>query len=187
MAFQIVQSKSVQTLWDTCSDRFLDELGGNIGPGGFDSYLWITHRNLRDLLFERAFDRGLPGWLGPPVAFFSGLPELFDVRLKPIGPIRRRALIRQLAVEHGRRIFDRDPGKAADMVSGHMLDGLFNDLLPEGVRPERLQSLLATFTADRFARQRNEWIVQVYEGYLDKLEELGMHDVRSRHAREHVA
>jgi len=95
MAFQIVQSKSVQTLWDTCSDRFLDELGDNIGPGGFDSYLWITHQNLRDLLFERAFDRGLPGWLGPPVAFFSGLPELFDVRLKPIGPIRRRALIRQ--------------------------------------------------------------------------------------------
>ena len=182
MAFQIVQSKSVQTLWDTCSDRFLDELGDNIGPGGFDSYLWITHQNLRDLLFERAFDRGLPGWLGPPVAFFSGLLELFDVRLKPIGPIRRRALIRQLAVEHGRRIFDRDPGKAADMASGHMLDGLFNDLLPEGVHPERLQSLLATFTADRFALQRNEWIVQVYAGYLDKLEELGMHDVRSRHA-----
>ena len=182
MGFQVVQSESVQALWDTCSDRFLDELGDNIGPGGFDSYLWITHRNLRDLLFERAFGRGLPGWLGPPVAFFSGLPELFDVRLKPIGPIRRRALVRQLAVEHGRRIFDRDPGKAADMVRGHMLDNLFNDLLPEGVHPERLQSLLATFAADRFAHQRNEWIVQVYAGYLDNLEELGMYDVRSRHA-----
>ncbi len=182
MAFRLVQSKSVQALWDICSDRFLDELGDNTGPEGFDSYLWITHRNMRDLLFERAFDRGLPGWLGPPVAFFSGLPELFDVRLKPIGPIRRRALIRQLAVEYGRRIFDRDPGKAGDMVSGHMLDGLFGDLLTEGVDPDRLQSSLASFAADRFARQRNEWIVQVYAGYLDNLERLGMYDVRSLHA-----
>ena len=182
MAFRLVQSKSAHVLWETCSDRFLDELGGNRGPDGFASHLWITHRNLRDLLFERAYDRGIPGWLGPPVSFFSDLPQLFDIRLKPVGPITSRGLIRHLSVKYRREIFGLDPGKADGMVRGHMLDGLFGDLLPEGVPPDQLGEALAELGGDKFAEQRNDWIVQVYAGYLAELQRLGVYDRRSIHA-----
>jgi len=182
MAVRLVQSKSSQALWDSCSNRFLDELGSNTGPGGFQSHLWITHQNLRDRLFERAFDRGMRGWLGPPISFFSDLPKRFGIRRNTVGTITRRGLIGQLAAERGRKIFGRRPGNTDGLVRGHMLDVLFEDLLPEGVLPEQLVEILAELDGDEFVRQRNEWIVQVYAAYLEELEKRGVYDRRSLHA-----
>ena len=182
MPFRLVQSGSSAALWQTCADRFLDELGDNRGPSGFESHLWITHRSLRDLLFERAYERGMPGWLGPPVSFFSELPQLFDIRLKPVGVLTRRRLVSRLAANRGREILDREPGNANGVVRGHMLDSLLGDLLPEGVSPDRLRELLTGLDGDEFATKRNEWIVKVYAGYVEELERLGAYDSRSIHA-----
>ena len=182
MPFRLVQSGCSSALWQTCTDRFLDELGDNRGPSGFESHLWITHRNLRDLLFERAYERGMPGWLGPPVSFFSELPQLFDIRLKPVGVLTRRRLVSRLAIKHGREILGREPGNADGVVRGHMLDSLLGDLLPEGVSPDRLRELLSGLDGDEFATKRNEWIVKVYAGYLEELARLGIYDPRSIHA-----
>ena len=182
MPFRLVQSGCSSALWQTCTDRFLDELGDNRGPSGFESHLWITHRNLRDLLFERAYERGMPGWLGPPVSFFSELPQLFDIRLKPVGVLTRRRLVSRLAIKHGREILGREPGNADGVVRGHMLDSLLGDLLPEGVSPDRLRELLSGLDGDEFATKRNEWIVKVYAGYLEELARRGIYDPRSIHA-----
>ena len=182
MPFRLVQARSSYALWRTCADRFLDELGDNRGPSGFASHLWITHRSLRDLLFERAYDRDMPGWLGPPISFFSELPQLFDIRLKAVGVLTRRRLVSRLAAEHGRKILDREPGNADGVVRGHMLDSLIGDLLPEGVPPDRLRELLAGLDGDDFAAKRNEWIVEVYAGYLKELVRLDLYDPRSIHA-----
>jgi hypothetical protein len=185
MSLHIVRAPSVRPLWETCVERFLDELGDAKGPGGYPSYLWLTHRVQRDALYEAAARRGTPGWLGPPVAFFSDLPRLFGIeRRRPIGLLRRRGLVARLAadLEGGLR-----PGGAPRVVGERRgiaaaLDGLFGELLPEGVSPETLRGALADLPGDDFARRRNEWVVSAYEAYLRELEARDRYDPRQIHA-----
>jgi ATP-dependent helicase/DNAse subunit B len=159
----------------------LGELGASNGPGPYPTFVWFTHRIQRDALYREAAGRGLAGWLAPPVAFFSDLPQLFGIDAKPIGSLRRRAVIGRLARELGSAC---GIGGALPERTGvvQALGGLFGELLPEGVAAERLEELLQGIGADDFARCRNDWVSGVYRGYLAALTQVGAYDPRQIHS-----
>src|SRR5687767_962648 len=146
-----------------------------------DTHIWLTHRLQRDELLEHAAKAGAKGWLRPPIHFFSELPKLFGIREKPIGQLARRERISRIAQELGRE-FEMPAPTGHALVRGHMLDGLFGELLPEGVLPKTLETALARLDADDFARRRNAWLVSSYATYLARLKEDGLYDARQVHA-----
>lgn len=187
MPIRIVRSGSNAALWAACRDRFLDEVDGVRGPGGFPSHVWLAHRLQRDALFEAAADRGVPGWLGPPVAFLSELRDRFGIRDRPVGHLTGRLLVARIASRQfrraglGRERPDRGPARS------HVLDALFSELLPEGVSPERLREALEALPGDGFAERRNRWVADTYEEFLGELARRERYDPRSIHARVAVA
>jgi RecB family exonuclease len=177
---RLVRAASNQALWDTCADRFLSEVGEHVGPADYPAAIWLAHRTQRDALYERAAANGLSGWLSPPVYFLSELPGLFDIPGRPIGLFTRRRMISRLASEVGRELGIGASDTAA--FRGHMLDGLFSELLPEGVTPARLAKALAQVATDSFSERRNAWIERVYAAYLETLRDRALYDPRSIHA-----
>jgi len=177
----LVRASSNHALWAACADRVIGEQGAGTGPEGHPTYLWLTHRIQRDLLFEEAARRGVKGWLAPPIAFFSDLPELFGVSEGPIGLLRRRALIARLAAEHGTKIGIDEGSPDGHGIVG-ALDALFGELLPEGVTPERLEKSLEDIGEDEFARERNAWVVAVYSAYRETLAADELYDPREIHS-----
>lgn len=182
MPIRIVRSDSNAALWAACRDRFLDEIEGVRGPEGFPSHLWLAHRLQRDALFEAAAARGVPGWLGPPVAFLSELRDRFGIRDRPVGHLTGRLLVARIASKHyrraglGRERPDRGPARS------HVLDALFSELLPEGVPPGHLRAALAALPGDAFADRRNRWVADTYEEFLAELARRERFDPRSIHA-----
>ncbi len=189
MPLHLIRAANNRRLWSACTDRFLELTSGDVGPGGHRAWIWLSHRSLRDLLFEAAAARGVRGWLRPPVTLFADLPGLFDVRDRAAGLLTRRRLLSQLAARLGRESLgpgDRGsgPDPAAGLVRAHMLDGLFADLLPEGVSPDELERALDAASTeaggrDAFAERRDRWMVAVYRRYLAELEARGLRDWRS--------
>lgn len=180
----IVRAPAAAPLWAACVDRFLAEADSPAEAGtGAAAWIWLNHRNLRDLLFEEAYERGIPGWLDPPVTLFGELTDRFGIRQKSVGLLTRRRLVSRHAARLGRRILEREPGRGDGVIRGHMLDRLLGDLLPEGVAPDELERALARLGGDDFARRRNAWAVAVYRAYLDSLEKRGLLDHRSVNAR----
>ena len=181
MPIRLVQAATNQTLWQACAEAFLAEALPRRGPRDHRAWVWITHRILRDRLLAEAAARGCPGWLAPPISFFSELPALFGIHGRRIGLLTRRRLVGQIAAEHAPRSIGAVAG-GDSVARGHMLDSLFGELLPEGVRPERLQAALATLGGDAFARKRSRWITRVYAHYLRALAQRGEYDERQVHA-----
>lgn len=189
MPLHLIRAADNQRLWGVCADRFLEGVSSEVGPTGHGAWMWLSHRSLRDMLFEAAADRGLRGWLRPPVTLLADLPRLFEVRDPAAGLLTRRRLLSRLAARLGREMLGRrDGGSGADgaggLVRAHMLDGLFADLLPEGVSPEELERALELARAERgggdaFVEGRDRWIVAVYRRYLAELEARGERDWRS--------
>lgn len=181
MPLRLVRSASNRVLWDACADRFLTAVGESPGPRHHPAHLWITQRELRDSLLEKAHSRGVYGWLAPPLSFFSELPQRFGIAGKPTGLLTRRRMVARIAVAHAGRLgigVSSDPG----IIRGHMMDGVLGELLPEGVSPARLERGLEAVAGDDFARRRNDWLVSVYRDYLKELGDLGQFDPRSVHA-----
>lgn len=182
MPLKIVRSGSNAELWNRCRDDFLSEIGTNPGPTGFRSHLWVAHRGQRDALFEAAAARGLPGWLAPPIAFLSELRERFRIRQRPVGHLTGRLLVSRVASREFRRAGlgsgrpDRGP------AGSHAIDGLFSELLPEGVTPDELATVLDRLGGDEFAVRRNRWVEASYRAFLEELESLDRYDPRSIHA-----
>lgn len=184
MPLNVVRAPAAAPLWEACVDRFLAEAASPAEAGtGASAWIWLNHRNLRDLLFEAAHERGLPGWLDPPVTLFGDLTDRFGIREKSVGLLTRRRLVSRHAARLGSRILGREPGRGDGVIRGHMLDRLFGDLLPEGVPPEELERALARLGGDDFARRRNAWAVATYRAYLESLEGRGLLDRRSVNAR----
>lgn len=180
MSLRLVRSTSNATLWSACAIRFLDEIGEGGGPGGWPARLWVAHRAQRDALYALAAERGLAGWLAPPISFFSELPRLFGIGRRPIGLLTGRLLVARLAAResrrHGLQTADSGPARA------HMLDAAFSELLPEGVSPRELREALEAVEGDDFSRRRNRWVADTYEAFLDELEARDRYDPRSIHA-----
>lgn len=169
-------------LYGRCVDRFLSAAANNPGPSGHRAHLWLTHRSQRDLLLDQASQRGLRGWLNPPVHFLSGLPGLFGIRGRSIGLLARREMISRIGFECGRTHGIRFGNADASITRGNMLDGFMGELLPEGVTPEELEQALASLDPDEFGRRRNAWVVATYGRYLATLARIRAHDPRSIHA-----
>jgi hypothetical protein len=85
MPLRLTQAANTPALWEAMSTRFLDELGDRVGPEAYPAHLWLRDRRQRDMLLEAAQRRGYRGWLGTPFSFWTDLPALFDVRVRPIG------------------------------------------------------------------------------------------------------
>ncbi|MDE2721456.1 PD-(D/E)XK nuclease family protein [Candidatus Palauibacter polyketidifaciens] len=184
MTLNVVRAPAAAPLWEGCVDRFLAQAASSAEAGaGAGAWIWLNHRSLRDLLFEAAHERGLPGWLDPPVTLFGELTDRFGIREKSVGLLTRRRLVSRHAARLGQRILGREPGRGDGVIRGHMLDRLFGDLLPEGVPPDELERALARLGGDDFARRRNDWAVAVYRAYLAALEKRGFLDRRSVNAR----
>ena len=184
MPLNVVRAPAAAPLWEACVDRFLAEAGSPAeAETGVSAWIWLNHRNLRDLLFQAAHERGLPGWLDPPVTLFGDLTDRFGIRERSVGLLTRRRLVSRHAARLGSRILGREPGRGDGVIRGHMLDRLFGDLLPEGVPPDELERALARLRGDDFARRRNAWAVATYRAYLESLEGRGLLDRRSVNAR----
>ena len=165
------------------ASRFLDDVGECVGPSGYAARLWLRDRRQRDLLLETAQGRGCRGWLGTPFNFWTELPSLFDIRVRPIGLLTRRALISRIARDVGKGSGFVDPRRGPAIVRGHMLDRILSDLLPEGVGPDELAKALDGLETDDFGRRRNEWVVGTYRAYLEELGKMDRVDLRSIPAR----
>jgi hypothetical protein len=185
MPLSIVRAAHNGELWDRCVDAFLEDAIGP-GPAGHRAWIWLSHRNLRDRLFETARARGHEGWLEPPVSFFSNLAELFALREAPVGLLTRRRILSRQAGRLGREILGREGGQGGrgGVIRGHILDAVLADLLPEGVSPDELRDALARAHADgdEFTRARDRWVVEVYAAYLEEIRRLGKPDWRSINA-----
>lgn len=183
MPLRAVCAASSPALWTAFRDAFLDANAGCAGPGDFRAHAWLTHRIQRDRLYQDAAARGVPAWLGPPVAFFSDLPRLFDVGRRPVGLLRRQATLDRLAHAHGTGDLAGSSPVAFDRAGiGRAHDRLIGDLLAEGVTPDRLGAALETLGGDPFAERRNAWIVAVYRDYLAWLAQQDRYDPRAIHA-----
>jgi len=182
MPLHIVRASCNASLWAACADRFLAAAERNPGPTGHRAHLWLTHRNQRDLLFEQAVRRGIAGWLKPPIRFFSGLPELFGIRGKPIGLLARRELVSRIGCELGGRYGIRMGNTDATITRGNMMDAFVGELLPDGIAPDELERALEVAASDEFAERRNAWVVATYRRYTEAIEKLGVYDPRSIHA-----
>jgi RecB family exonuclease len=182
MPLTMLRSDSTAELWGRCRDDFLAEIGEIRGPRGFPSQIWLAHRGARDALFEAAAGRGLPGWLSPPVSFFSELPERFGIRQRPVGHLTGRLLVNRIAARQFRRAGlgsgrpDRGP------AGSHAIDALLSELLPEGVTPSSLDAALSRLNGDDFAVRRNRWVSETYREFLEELDRLDRFDPRSIHA-----
>lgn len=180
MPLRLVRSSSNAALWSACAGRLLDELGGHRGADGWPARLWVAHRIQRDALYGLAAERGLPGWLAPPVSFFSELPRLFGIRRRPIGLLTGRLLVARLAAREGRRRDLQTP--EGGPARAHMMDAAFSELLPEGVGAGKLSAALRGLDGDDFAERRNRWVADTYEAFLAELESRDRYDPRSIHA-----
>jgi RecB family exonuclease len=182
MPLRAVRSASSEALWDAFTRAFLDANAGLTGPGRFRAYAWLTHRIHRDRLYEAAVARGVPAWLGPPVAFFSDLPRLFDVRQRPIGLLRRQAVLDDLAHARGTEDLAGGPTAFDRAGIGRAHDRLVGDLLAERITPEELARALDGLEGDAFAARRNAWVVAVYRDYLARIAAEDRYDPRAIHA-----
>jgi len=183
MPLRLTRAATLDALWHACASSFLDETSGGGSGNPWPAHLWLTHRNQRDALFELARKRGIPGWLDPPISFFSQLREDFGIEERPVGLLTARLLVARLARSHGRRLAldpataERGPARAG------VLDAVFSELLPEGVTPERLREALDALPADEFGGRRNAWVADTYEAFLRELAAEDRYDPRAIHAR----
>ena len=182
MPLRLIRSDSNAALWSACSESFLDEVAGRTGPRDFPAYLLLSHRIQRDALLELASRRGVPGWLNPPLAFFSDLSRMFGIEARPVGILTGRMLVARLAGQTALRVGVRRAGRDRGPSGSHMLDRVFSELLPEGVSPTRLRQALEGLDGDDFTQRRNAWVADTYASFLSELEKRGLYDPRSIHA-----
>ncbi len=183
MPLNLVRAFDARTLWNACGSRFLDQVGDNPGPSDFAAHVWLAQESQVDLLYEAAYARGVKGWLGPPVTTLRHLAARFDIRDRRLGLLTRRRIISRVAGSVAKEVGLRDPSRSDGVVRGHMLDALFGELLPEGVAPDQLaHALQGLGDGATFSRNRNEWIVGTYRGYLRQLEQRERIDPRQTSA-----
>ena len=182
MSLRLIRSDSNAALWSTCAEGFLDEVAGRTGPRDFPAYMLLSHRVQRDALLEMASNRGVPGWLNPPIAFFSDLHRMFGIEARPVGILTGRMLVARLAGQTALRVGMHTAGRDRGPSGTHMLDRVFSELLPEGVSPKRLRQALEQLDGDEFTRRRNAWVADTYESFLSELEQRDLYDPRSIHA-----
>ena len=178
MGLTVVRAHTARSLWGACMSAFLPQAGSRIPAAGRRAWIWLSHRLLRDRLFEEACERGMRGWMDPPVTLLAELPDHFGIPGRSAGLLIRRRMVSRCASRLGRRILGPDHFTGGGLVRGHMLDALLADVLPEGVTPRELEKALAGLGGDEFARRRNRWIVEVYRAYLKELEEADLIDRR---------
>jgi len=182
MPLRLIRSDTNAALWTACSESFLDAVGGLSGPSGYPDFLLLTHRVQRDVLLEKAAAAGVPGWLDPPMAFFSDLRHMFGIEARPVGILTGRMLVARLAGQTALRVGVRSAGRERGPAGTHMLDRVFSELLPEGVTPDRLRQALVPLARDEFTRRRNDWVADTYEEFLRELDQRQLYDPRSIHA-----
>ena len=182
MPLRLIRSDTNAALWTACSESFLDAVGELSGPSGYPDFLLLTHRVQRDVFLEQAALAGVPGWLDPPMAFFSDLRHMFGIEARPVGILTGRMLVARLAGQTALRVGVRTAGRERGPAGTHMLDRVFSELLPEGVSPDGLRQALEPLARDEFTRRRNDWVADTYEEFLRELDERQLYDPRSIHA-----
>jgi RecB family exonuclease len=182
MPLRIVRSETSAHLWAACLERWLTALGDHPGPEPHGARLWLAHRTQRDAALAAAADAGIRGWFDPPIHFLSELRQLFDIRARPVGLLTGRLLVARIARRHGDASGLPTPAGDRGPARSHMLDGLFGELLAEGVTPGELEAALSELPADDFARGRNRWLAETYRSFRDSLADEDLFDARQIHA-----
>ena len=181
MPLTVVRRPTAGALWEACLDGFRAGRGSQEepSPGRAGARIWLSHRNLKDLLFEAVHETGCPGWLDPPVNVIQDLPRIFGIRGKVVGPLTRRWILGKATVRLANKILGHDYGTRRGVVSGQIVDRVINDFVAEGVTPEKLQEALGRLRSEGGAVRRNRWVVAVYQAYLDELQTRGLIDPAS--------
>ena len=181
MPITLVRSENTHSLWNHCRNNFLDEIGGETGPGSYPSFLWITNRNLRDSFLEHAQAKGLKGWLGPPFRMWTELAESFGITQSSVSQLARQLLISSIALQASHKVdFIHYQKTRHGILPGRILDRLFGELLPEGICPAKLEEGFESLKiTNDFVKKRNQWIVETYEQYLEILATKNLRDTRA--------
>ncbi|MGE0441436.1 MAG: PD-(D/E)XK nuclease family protein [Gemmatimonadales bacterium] len=186
VGLRVVRAAPTAAIWGALVGRLVDETGSHPGPGGHQSFAWLTHRLQRDRLWAAAARRGLKGWLQPPHAFFSEFPKAFGILGRRLGHLERTILLDRLVTEAAAETGFAATGLAGSFDRpgiGRAVDAFLADLLPEGVDPDQLEATLATLPAtDAFAEARNRWLVTLYRRFLAALAERNAWDPRAIHS-----
>ena len=181
MPLRIVRSATNARLWSACLEDWLSSPAGS-GSAAHPCRLWLAHRRQRDAALEAAAEAGIAGWFDPPLHLWSDLSRLFDLRTRPIGVLAGRLLVARLAAARAPTAGMPPRAGGHGPAGTHVLDGLFGELLAEGVGPDELTVRLAEQTVDAFARRRDEWIVSTYRAYRNALDSRGLIDGREIHS-----
>jgi len=184
-------SRNPELLLRAAASGFLAPLQGTAeDPFPSPPYLLVLRQGgLRDDLIRLAARATPPvrGWFDPPLCVFKELPEwLGATNRRPCGEYERLVLVAALlrAAEHHFFSILRAP---AAYVGA--LDRIFGELASEGVSAEQLRATLASLSGmeaagarapsrDDFERTRDEGLLVLYTGYLERLDCEGLRDGR---------
>jgi len=178
-AVELVIARDPLLLLERAADGFLAPPRAAPGdPFPSPPYLLALRQGgLRDDLIRLAAERGLPGWLDPPLCTFQELPEWLGTGgAKPCDDLERALILGGVLREVAGDVFGR-VRRPEDFIDA--LDRLFGDLIAEGVTPEGFRAALeGRPDRDGFERARDAELALIYRGYLARLE--GRRDGRDR-------
>lgn len=131
--------------------------------------LALRQGGLRDDLIRLAAERGLPGWLDPPLCTFQELPEWLGTGgREPCDDVERALILGGVLRQVSGGVFGRLRRPEAFIDA---LDRLFGDLIAEGVTPDGFaRALEGRAGRDEFERQRDAELARIYREYLARLD-----------------
>jgi hypothetical protein len=179
VSLRLVTSPDPAILLRAVADAFLAKRPATAAePFPTPPYLLALRQGtLRDDLLALAAASNIEGWFDPPLCIFHELPRKLGVRERvTLGGYERAVLLARLLRETGSEVFARLPRPD---VFVDAVDGLFGELISNGVQPHTFRSALEQ-RADRddFERRRDADLARAYEAYLTLLARLDKGDGR---------
>ncbi|HEU4647783.1 MAG TPA: PD-(D/E)XK nuclease family protein [Gemmatimonadales bacterium] len=180
-AVELVIARDPLVLLERAADGFLTARRSSADdPFPSPPYLLALRQGgLRDDLIRLAAERGIPGWIDPPLCTFAELPErLGQTNLTPCDDFERAIILGGVLRQFGGDVFGR-LHRPQDFIGA--LDRLFGELVPEGVSAADFKSALERRGGrDFFERQRDGELAVIYEEYLARLAQPDQRTGRSR-------
>jgi hypothetical protein len=175
----LVTSSDPRALLRAAADAFLTPRPATAAePFPTPPYLLVLRQGtLRDELLTLAAESSVQGWFDPPLCIFHELPRSLGIPERTtLGDYERAVLLAGILRDTGSNVFAQLPRPD---VFVDAVDGLFGELISNGVQPPVFRSTLEQRPdRDDFERKRDADLARAYEAYLDLLKKLGQADGR---------
>jgi len=177
---KLVVSSDIKQLLQSAAEGFLRPLHATPnGPFPTPGYLLALRQGgIRDDVIRLSAQHGCKGWFDPPLCIFHELPKwLGEPATQPLGDIERLALLGNVIRSVGGDVFGRSNNVEYFLNS---LDGLFGELVSEGITPSDFEELTSVLGSEEgsFDARKNAELVKIFTSYKDGLEAAGVGDGR---------